>query len=140
MEEMSNIVFAWMLDQIKGFVSLNEETLQNERIERQIRLTKLNNTLSWFNERVDRRKAESCGKWLQRVGQWATSSILHPLTPSDRPAYMSERIYTWGLGDYPTTSESFMCATAPDHVHQTAMPSIRGARNSARRSNKSIRL
>ncbi|KAJ5908263.1 hypothetical protein N7495_000945 [Penicillium taxi] len=101
MEEMSNIVFAWMLDQIKGFVSLNEETLQKEQAARQDRLASINNALHWYNERVHRRESESWGKWLQRGGEWVTSSILHPLSPSEKPAYMEDRVYTWGLGELP---------------------------------------
>lgn len=101
MEEMSNIVFAWMLDRIKGFVSLNEDTLQKEQLSRQARFEKINNSLRWYNKRMDRRKTESWGKWLQRGGQWVASSILHPLTPGDTPAYMDERVYSWGLGDLP---------------------------------------
>ena len=101
MEEMSNIVFAWMLDRIKGFVSLNKETLRLEQMARQARLTKVNNTLHWYNERIKRQAMESWGRWLQRGGQWIASSILHPLTPGERPAYMNDRIYTWGLGELP---------------------------------------
>lgn len=101
MEEMSNITFAWMLDQIKGFVSLNQETLRKEQLARQARLARINTALHWYNERVERLKTESWGKWLQRNGQWAVSSIRHPLSPGDKPAYMEDRSYTWGLGDLP---------------------------------------
>ncbi|KAJ5241405.1 uncharacterized protein N7469_002996 [Penicillium citrinum] len=101
MEEMSNIVFAWMLDRIKGFLSINEKTLQKEQVARQARLTRINNALHWYNERLSRRQTETWGKWFQRGGQWIASSILHPLTPGDKPAYMDERVYTWGLGDLP---------------------------------------
>jgi len=101
MEEMSNIVFAWMLDRIKGFVSINEKTLQKEQVARQARLTRINNALHWYNERLSRRQTETWGKWFQRGGQWIASSFLHPLTPGDKPAYMDKRVYTWGLGDLP---------------------------------------
>jgi hypothetical protein len=101
MEEMSNIAFAWMLDQIKGFVSFNEETLRKDELLRQVRLTKINNALNWYNERMEKRKKESWSKWLQRGSQWIASSVLHPLIPGEKPAYMGHRIYTWGLGDLP---------------------------------------
>lgn len=101
MEEMSNIAFAWMLDQIKGFVSLNEETLKKDQISRQVRLARFNNDLVWYQERMEKCKTESWGKWLQRGGQWIASSVLHPLTPGEKPTYMEPRIYTWGLGDLP---------------------------------------
>lgn len=101
MEEISNITFAWMLNQIKDFVSLNEKTLQREQLARQTRLAKINTALHWYNKRVERQKKESWGKWLQRGGHWLASSIRHPLTPGDRPAYMEDRSYTWGLGDLP---------------------------------------
>ena len=101
MEEMSNIVFAWMLDQIKGFVSLNDEILQKDQLARRTRLAKINNSLHWYQERVKQRQTESWVTWLQRNSQWVASSILHPLTPDERPAYMNDRIYTWGLGDLP---------------------------------------
>ncbi|CAG8023640.1 unnamed protein product [Penicillium olsonii] len=101
MEEMSNIVFAWMLDQIKGFVSLNDEVLQKDQIARRARLAKINKDLHRYTEHNGQLQNESWSKWLQRGGEWVASSILHPLTPSNKPAYMSERIYTWGLGDLP---------------------------------------
>lgn len=101
MEEMSNIVFAWMLDQIKDFVCLNDEVLQKDQIARRSRLARINNDLHWYNQRMKQRQGESWGKWFQRGGQWVASSILHPLSPSDKPAYMQDRVYTWGLGDLP---------------------------------------
>ncbi|CAG8935842.1 unnamed protein product [Penicillium salamii] len=101
MEEMSNIVFAWMLDQIKGFVSLSDDVLQKDQLLRRSRLAKINNALHQYNERVKQRQGESWAQWIQRSGEWVASSILHPLAPSDKPAYMKERIYTWGLGDLP---------------------------------------
>jgi hypothetical protein len=101
MEEMSNIVFAWMLDQIKGFVSLNDEILRKDQLARRTRLDKINIALHRYNDRVKQQKTESWGAWLQRNSQWVASSLLHPLTSGDKPAYMEERIYTWGLGSLP---------------------------------------
>ncbi|KAB8230815.1 T6SS phospholipase effector Tle1-like catalytic domain-containing protein [Aspergillus alliaceus] len=97
MEEMSNIAFSWMLDQIKEYISINDDTLRSEQWIRQDRLDRFNNALKWHNECVERRKAESWGEWLKRNGQWAVSSIRHPLTQ----AYREERSYGWGTGDLP---------------------------------------
>ncbi|KAE8350090.1 hypothetical protein BDV28DRAFT_139818 [Aspergillus coremiiformis] len=101
MEEMSNIVFGWMLDQIKGFLSLNERTLFEEEELRQARLNKLNWALDRYKEKEKMWKTEPWGKWLWRNGQRVASSIRHPLTPSDAPAYDKHRKYGWGTGDLP---------------------------------------
>ncbi|KAJ5777569.1 hypothetical protein N7520_000815 [Penicillium odoratum] len=102
MEEMSNIAFAWMLDQIKGFVSLSKENLKTEEKIRQDRLSTINDKLHLYQEKLNRQKQESWAKWILRSGQQAASSVLHPFSPAEGvPNYLHERKYTWGLGELP---------------------------------------
>ncbi|OJK03624.1 hypothetical protein ASPACDRAFT_49732 [Aspergillus aculeatus ATCC 16872] len=88
MEEMSHIVFAWMLDQIQGYVSLDRELLQLEE-----------------KTREDQRRwqSESWAQWLWRTGQGLVAAVQHPLTPSvgAPPAYRQIRQYGWATGDLP---------------------------------------
>lgn len=98
MEEMSNITFAWMLDQIKNYVSINEETIRNDTFDRQTHLLKLNNQRAFHEQRKEELKKEGWGKWISRNGKWAASKVAHPLT-SEQIHYHEDRRYGWGTGD-----------------------------------------
>ncbi|RAL11724.1 T6SS phospholipase effector Tle1-like catalytic domain-containing protein [Aspergillus homomorphus CBS 101889] len=52
-EEMSNIVVAWMLDQIKEYVSLDRELIEREAESRQNRLRKINEVLEAYKKNDD---------------------------------------------------------------------------------------
>lgn len=101
MEEMSDIAFPWMLDQIKEFVSLNTQALVEDQRAREKRLVDINNILDAYEAQIERQKRESWTQWASRGGQSIASSIFHPFATGDVPAYPKHRIYTWGLGDLP---------------------------------------
>ncbi|KAJ5935120.1 hypothetical protein N7466_004667 [Penicillium verhagenii] len=106
MEEMSSITFAWMLDQIKDYVSLNAATLEEDKDDHLKRLSAANDTLACYLKDVEKRKKESWTQWAMRGPQRVVSSLLYPLsllTPAPKPKadYMNEPAFTWGLGDLP---------------------------------------
>ncbi|KAJ5884453.1 hypothetical protein N7504_012025 [Penicillium tannophilum] len=101
MEEMSDIAFSWMLDQIKEFVSLNTQALEEDQKARHKRLVDMNDVLDAYEAKLDRQKRESWTQWALRSGQSIASSILHPFSAGDAPAYLKHRTYTWGLSDLP---------------------------------------
>lgn len=95
MEEMSNIVFAWMLDQIAPFVGIREQTIKDHYTDRQATIATLNAALEKQKEMA---KTESWGEYLGRGARWLGSAVMHPLTPAP---CTETRLYTWGLGDMP---------------------------------------
>ncbi|PYI15983.1 hypothetical protein BO99DRAFT_405405 [Aspergillus violaceofuscus CBS 115571] len=103
MEEMSHIVFAWMLDQIQGYVSLDRALLQLEEKTREDRLRRINEALEAYQKKERRRQSESWAQWLWRTGQGLIAAVQHPLTPSGDapPAYRQIRQYGWATGDLP---------------------------------------
>ena len=89
MEEMSNITFSWMLDQIKPFLFLNEEYLYIERGDR-------DREISTIPE--DPLENESWGSWLGRNAAATASAIRHPFTAAVKPV-QKFRKYGWGTGN-----------------------------------------
>ncbi|OQE79442.1 hypothetical protein PENNAL_c0051G05225 [Penicillium nalgiovense] len=89
MEEMSNITFSWMLDQIKPYLSFNEESLQEEREEREYYMSTL----------VEDTVYESLGAWARRKVA-AISSAFKPKLPSTSSVepVNKRRSYGWGTG------------------------------------------
>ena len=96
MEEMSNITFAWMLDQVKKHISINEEQIQKEYIEREKKFTKLNEARKKWDDKVKAQSEEPMLAWTWRNTKEAAYSITHPFTPSDEPAFKKARHYDWG--------------------------------------------
>lgn len=88
MEEMSNITFAWMLDQIKPYVSLHEEYIIEEREASEYFIAKLIESppddASW-------------GAWAQRKAASIASIFKTPTTTSDKQVD-KRRSYGWGTG------------------------------------------
>lgn len=103
MEEMSHIVFAWMLDQIQGYVSLDRELLQLEEKTREDRLRRINEALEAYQKKERRWQSESWAQWLWRTGRGLVAAVQHPLTPlgDGPPAYRQIRQYGWATGDLP---------------------------------------
>ena len=101
MEEMSDIAFSWLLDQIKDFVSLNTHALEEDQKARHNRLVDINDALDAYEAKLDRQKRESWTQWAWRGGQSIASSIIHPFSAADVPAHLKHRTYAWGLGDLP---------------------------------------
>ncbi|APA15707.1 hypothetical protein SS1G_09477 [Sclerotinia sclerotiorum 1980 UF-70] len=99
MEEMSNITFAWMLDQIKKYVSINEGTIRADSEDRQRNFEELNKQREIHIKKEKARKDEGWGKWIWRQGEWVASTIAHPLT-REKTHHHEERVYGWGTGDF----------------------------------------
>ncbi|KAJ8058797.1 hypothetical protein OCU04_011785 [Sclerotinia nivalis] len=100
---MSNITFAWMLDQIKKYVSINEATIKADGEDRQKHFEELNKQRKFHVDREEARKKEGWGKWIWRKGEWVASKVAHPLT-YEKTHHDEERVYGWGTGDF---SDSF---------------------------------
>lgn len=102
MEEMSNITFSWMLDQIRPHLSINEEAIMKDYADREEMFAQYNHDLrEWQREQLDR-KNESWGAWGSRIAVSTASRIIHPFTPSTvlpKPAFDKLRVYRWGLGE-----------------------------------------
>ncbi|KAJ5960943.1 uncharacterized protein N7479_008093 [Penicillium vulpinum] len=88
MEEMSNITFSWMLDQIKPYLSINDEYLAEEREEREYHMSTL-------VENTDR--DASLEGWVQRKAAAIASVFKHPSTTPAKPIE-KRRSYGWGTG------------------------------------------
>ncbi|PYH45897.1 T6SS phospholipase effector Tle1-like catalytic domain-containing protein [Aspergillus saccharolyticus JOP 1030-1] len=106
LEEMSNIVFAWMLDRIKPFVGIDEPTIKDHYKHRQERIAALNTALA--KENAPPGEQESWGEYLGRGAKWVASTVLHPFTPAPT---VTQREYTWGLSDMP---DSFIAVYYPN--------------------------
>ncbi|KAJ5946424.1 hypothetical protein N7454_003263 [Penicillium verhagenii] len=94
MEEMSNIAYAWMLDQVKKYLSLNEEHIMQEYTDREKNFELQNRKFNdWKKE-----KPESWRDWAWRKSSQVASAVAHPLTPGPIPLFTEERFYDWGTG------------------------------------------
>ncbi|KAJ5316622.1 hypothetical protein PENANT_c019G02855 [Penicillium antarcticum] len=89
MEEMSNITFSWMLDQIKPFLFLNKEYLESEREDRKTEIEAIP---------VNLLENESWRSWTGRNVSAVASAILHPFANADKPQ-PKYRKYGWGTGN-----------------------------------------
>ncbi|KAF7877314.1 hypothetical protein EAF04_000997 [Stromatinia cepivora] len=99
MEEMSNITFAWMLDQIKKYVSINEATIKADGRDRQKHFKELNKQREFHVDREKAREKEGWGKWIWRKGERVASKVAHPLT-YEKTHHHEDRVYGWGTGDF----------------------------------------
>ncbi|KAJ5939733.1 hypothetical protein N7466_002867 [Penicillium verhagenii] len=93
MEEMSNIAYAWMLDQVKKHLSLNEEHIMQEYTDRE-------NNFKLQNRKFKdwKKNPESWKDWAWRRSSQVVSAVTHPLTPGPVPLFTEERFYDWGTG------------------------------------------
>ncbi|CAG7916088.1 unnamed protein product [Penicillium olsonii] len=83
MEEMSSITFAWMLDQIKPHLSLDEEYLVKERTDMEFYISELGESMQ-----------EKGKSWVQN-----TVSTLKSTFKSAVPTAIKSRSYGWGTGE-----------------------------------------
>ncbi|KAJ5656702.1 hypothetical protein N7507_008652 [Penicillium longicatenatum] len=98
MEEMSSITFAWMLDQIKAHLSIDERFIIKEHNARQRYLQKINQEfLAW--QTAETKKTESLKSWIYHAAKATASAIIHPLNSGIEPAYKKIREYGWGTGE-----------------------------------------
>ncbi|KAJ5978273.1 hypothetical protein N7501_001615 [Penicillium viridicatum] len=90
MEEMSNITFSWMLDQIKPYLSLNEESISEEREEMEYHMSTL------VEDTVDE---VSLGSWAQRKIAAIASAFKLKRSPAFSVKSVDKRrSYGWGTG------------------------------------------
>lgn len=99
MEEMSNIVFSWMLDQVDEFLSVDESFIIDQINEREKVLVQLNQQLDKWDAKITAQQTESWSDWAWRRAKETASALRHPLTPTTAPAYKKRRSYGWGVGD-----------------------------------------
>lgn len=98
MEEMSSITFAWMLDQIKVHLSINERFIIQEHNARERYIQKLNQTfIAW--ETAEAKRTASFKGWIYHAAKATASVIIHPLKSGIEPAYKGIRAYGWGTGE-----------------------------------------
>lgn len=81
MEEMSSITFAWMLDQIKPHLSLDEEYLVKERTD-----------MEFYMSTLGENQQEKDGSLLQRT----VAALKTPIKKAEK--ILKERTYGWGTG------------------------------------------
>ncbi|KGO69403.1 protein of unknown function DUF2235 [Penicillium italicum] len=90
MEEMSNITFSWMLDQIKPYLSLNEEFISEEREEMEYHISTLGESTV---------PEESLGGWAQRKAAAIASAFKLKRPPTSSVKSVDKRrSYGWGTG------------------------------------------
>lgn len=94
MEEMSNITYSWMLDQIKAHVSIDERFVMQAMRAREERLKKLNQKYEQWEASVNAFKRESFKEWVYK----AAKNIIHPTRMLEPPEYKGIRRYGWGEG------------------------------------------
>ncbi|KAJ5189162.1 hypothetical protein N7491_005486 [Penicillium cf. griseofulvum] len=94
MEEMSHITFSWMLDQIKPYLSLNEESISEEREEREYHMSTLvENT-------------EVLGGWAQGKAA-AIASVFKRTSTSSVKSVEKRRSYGWGTSSLEDSFTAF---------------------------------
>lgn len=105
MEEMSNIVFAWMLDQIKPHLSIDERFILEAYRKREKRFVELNDAYKAWTLFEQERKAETWTKWTWRNASGAATALIHPFGSNgksslpEKPTYEGLRNYGWGVGE-----------------------------------------
>ncbi|KAJ5164082.1 uncharacterized protein N7500_005912 [Penicillium coprophilum] len=100
MEEMSNITFYWMLDQIRPYLSLNDEALSDEREEREYHMSTL------VEDTVNNGSLVS---WAQRKAAAITSVFKRPSASSVK-SVEKRRGYGWGTGPLEDSFTAFYYA------------------------------
>ncbi|KAJ5637222.1 hypothetical protein N7490_007101 [Penicillium lividum] len=112
MEEMSNIAYAWMLDQVKKHLSLNEAHITKEYADREKNFAiEFQKRLKW-NDMISK---ESWGATAWRYSSKAASTIMHPLTAGPEPGFEKERSYDWGTGEMKDSYTKMYWANGEHH-------------------------
>lgn len=94
MEEMSNITYSWMLDQIKNHLSIDERFVMQAMKAREEYLQTLNKKYEHWEASVSTLKRDSFKQWVSR----AVECIMHPSKMLEPPEYKGIRRYGWGEG------------------------------------------
>ncbi|GFP55759.1 hypothetical protein ACSS6W_008843 [Trichoderma asperelloides] len=100
LEEMANITFAWMLDQISPYVSINETVVYQDSRARQKLIDDLNEQQRKYEELNKSKKDEakrSWAKWANQTLSNTASALLHPLSKPKNPNE-NRHDFGWGTG------------------------------------------
>jgi hypothetical protein len=98
MENMSNIAFAWMLDQIKGHVSVNEQVFTEEQNDRERHIEELNLKLIKSDTMPKSTKSKSWPKWASSIARTAVTFIKLPVKVIQEATEEKAREIGWGTG------------------------------------------
>ncbi|KAJ5902255.1 hypothetical protein N7495_002783 [Penicillium taxi] len=98
MEEMSNITFHWMLDQVKIYLSLDERYIAGEHHERESNLAAINSAYTKWKTTEQSLETTSWGNKAWKNIKAVASALKHPLSFFNEPAYKALREYGWGTG------------------------------------------
>ncbi|KAJ5777045.1 hypothetical protein N7520_000291 [Penicillium odoratum] len=112
MEEMSNIAYAWMLDQVKKHLSLNEQHIEDEYVDRKRNFKIENKKCEDWNDKISK---ESWGATAWRYSSKAASTIVHPLTAGPEPGFKEKRSYDWGTGEMKDSFTKMYYANGEHH-------------------------
>lgn len=100
LEEISNITFAWLLDQIRPYLGVNQTTVNQEARARQNYIDEINARVDEYETMLAAKKEataqESWAQWVTRSVGSAASSIMQPLTGTGKPPIRRDR--GWGTG------------------------------------------
>lgn len=98
MENMSNIAFAWMLDQIKGHVSVNEQVFAVEQTDRERHIEELNLKLIKADTMPKLTTSKSWPKLASSIARTTVSLIKIPLKTIQEVTAEKAREIGWGTG------------------------------------------
>lgn len=108
MENMSNIAFAWMLDQIKGHVSVNEQVVAEEQNNRERHIEELNLVRRKTDMNLVSTKNRSAwAKWTSLIAKSTITAIKLPFKAIQQAAENKIHENGWGTG---ILSDSFTMA------------------------------
>ena len=96
LEEMANITFAWMLEQIRPYLSINETTIYQEDRARQNHIDELNEEVRKYIEKEAADKAEADKSWTKWVSR-SVASAAKTVTRAKQPNTL-RRDFGWGTG------------------------------------------
>ncbi|KAH0359222.1 hypothetical protein KCU65_g10073, partial [Aureobasidium melanogenum] len=101
LEEMANITFSWMLDQISSHVSINDDVFNKDAQTRQDHISELNEEVRKYNLEVAQDQKEAAertwAQWASHALASAAGTVMHPLTKPKEPNTKSYDI-GWGTG------------------------------------------
>lgn len=98
MEELASITFAWMLDQIREHLSLDERYIVEEKNDREEHLEELNKLVG-KGEITFTSRARSERDCFWRLVKATALAVKHPLASIEEPSYQNPHKYGWGTGD-----------------------------------------
>ncbi|KAF7719632.1 Uncharacterized protein PECH_004128 [Penicillium ucsense] len=98
MENMANIAFAWMLDQIKDHVSVNQQVVVDEQMKSEQHIQKLSEMIQASEAKLNSPSSNALTKWSRSVADTAMDVVKAPLRLFQKSA--AQKLYEigWGTG------------------------------------------